>query len=104
MSGHPTDQPMPTARRKPGTVSERMREWKASALGAAMGKSEDWSRKLLDGDAGVRLEDLPQLLEVLGLKLVDKSKVCIDPALARAYETIVRKAVREHELIWEDAE
>lgn len=81
-----------------------MRNWKGAALGAAVGKSEDWGRKILDGDSGIRLEDLPTLLTTLGLKIVDAAKVCIDPDLARAYEIIVRKATRDHELIWDDAE
>lgn len=44
------------------------------------------------------------LLKALGLKSVDAAKVCIDPDMARAYEIIVRKATREHDLIWDDAE
>lgn len=93
-----------SAFRKPGIVAERMRNYKGAALGLTMGKSEDWARKILDGDSGVRLEDLPALLAALNLKVVDATKVSIDPDLARAYETIVRKATRCHELIWDDAE
>lgn len=92
------------ALRNAGVVAERMRKIKGAALGVAMGKSEDWARKVLDGDSGVRLDDIPVLLKALGLKSVDAAKVCIDPDMARAYEIIVRKATREHDLIWDDAE
>lgn len=99
-----TVQAIPTALPKGGVMRERLRNWKGIAFGCAIGKSEDWARKVLDGDSGIRLDDLPQVLAALNLKIVDATKVCIDPALARAYETIVRKATREHELIWDDAE
>lgn len=79
-----------------------MRSYKGAALGAAMGKSEDWARKILDGDSGVRLEDLPALLTALNLQVIDAGLVAIDPDIARAYETIARKAMRDHQLIWDD--
>ena len=101
---NPTATPIPDALRGANPLAERLRSAKNAAVGAALGKSEDWARKLLDGDQGVRLDDLPRLLEVLGLKVVDREKVCVHPELARAYHEVVKRAVVERNLLWEDAE
>ena len=99
-----TAQAIPAARRSPGTIRERMRSIKNAAIGAALGKSEDWARKVLDGDSGVLLDDIPKLLETLGLKVVNQEKICVHPEIARAYDVIVRRATAEHQLLWDDAE
>lgn len=104
MIAQPAIASVPDALRKTGVIRERLRNIKHAAIGVALGKSEDWARKVLDDESGVRLEDLPKLLDALELKVVDRAKVCIHPDLARAYETIVRRATADHELLWEDAE
>lgn len=87
-----------------GTIKERMRSVKNAAIGAAMGKSEDWARKVLDGDSGVLLDDIPKLLTVLGMKAVEATKVCVDPDVAKAYQVIVSRATQARDLLFEDAE
>lgn len=87
-----------------GMVEERLRAAKNSAVASAMGKSEDWARKVLAGDSGILLSDLPRLLEVLQLKVVDRAKVAVHPELVQAYEAIVRRAVADHDLLQEDQE
>lgn len=62
---------MPNALLNHGTIRERMRSVKNAAIGAANGKSDDWARKVLDGDAGVLLDDIPRLLATLGMKAVE---------------------------------
>lgn len=69
-----------------------------------MGKSESWLDKVLAGDAGVLLEDIPALLHAVDLKTVDVGKFCIDRELARSYETIAAKAMQARSLFDQDAE
>lgn len=69
-----------------------------------MDKSDDWMKKIRNGDAGIMLDDIPALLAVLGLKLVDVNKVCVDREVAKAYETIARQAILRTDLIWDDPE
>jgi hypothetical protein len=95
---------MTSALRIGGVVEERMRNEKSAVLGIKMGKSDDWARKILDGDSGIRLADLPALLDALELKCVSKEKVCVHPELARAYHAIVKRATAERDLLLEDAE
>lgn len=68
---------------------------KDAALDAAMGKGESWAKKVGYGTSGVLLDDIPRLLDVLGLKVVDKGKVCVDREVYEAYKTLVGKALTE---------
>lgn len=69
-----------------------------------LGKGESWCRKVLDGSQGVMLEDIPGFLDALELKSVDKSKVCLNEEVARAQETMLRAAMQNRSLLFEDAE
>ena len=85
-------------------LRDRLTKAKREAVEAAMGKGESWATKLINNESGVRLDDLPALLQTLGLKIVDASKRCVDPEMLRSYETIARKAMLERSLLDEDAE
>lgn len=87
-----------------GMLRERLANAKSEWLGDLLGKDDSWVRKLRNGECGILIADLPALLDALGLKAVEKSKVCIDPEIARAYETIARRMVAERSLLTEDAE
>lgn len=87
-----------------GIVRERLEKAKREAIDLAMEKGESWTTKLLNGQSGVTLDDLPRLLKQLDLKIVSADKVCVDPDLAKAYEVIARKAAIERSLLFEDAE
>jgi hypothetical protein len=78
----------PSALPKKGAVRERFENFKDSALDAAMGKGESWAKKVGYGNQGVMLDDIPRLLDVLGLKVVDKSKVCVDRVVHEAYKAL----------------
>lgn len=80
--------PVPESRPKKGVLRERFENVKDSALDAAMGKGESWAKKVGYGDQGVKLDDIPRLIDALGLKLVDKSKVCVDRAVHEAYKAL----------------
>ena len=75
---------------------------KDSAIGSAMGKSDDWFKKVRNLEAGVLLTDIPKLVKALGLRLVDEGKVCVDRDVAQAMETLTRRALNRTELIWDD--
>lgn len=85
-------------------LRERLQDAKREAVESALGKGESWCTKLLAGESGVRLDDLPALLAFLGLKIVSGHKVCVDPEIAHAYEVIVARATQARQLLEEDAE
>lgn len=83
-------------------IALRLRNVKREACDAAMGKADSWTTKIINGESGVRLDDLPNLLAFLHLKAVDSSKLCVNADLAKAYETIARRAVLERGLLADD--
>lgn len=85
-------------------VIDALRRAKREAVEAAMGKEDSWCRKIINGNSGVMLDDIDDLLAALDLKAVPKHKRCVDPELLRSYETIARKAMAERSLFEEDAE
>jgi hypothetical protein len=85
-------------------LRERLGNSKSEWLAGVMDKDDSWVRKLRNGECGILLADLPALMAALGLKVVDASKVCIDPEIAKSYEVIVRRMTAERSLLMEDAE
>lgn len=60
-------------------IHERARNAKRAALSAALGKSDTWASKVIDGECGVMLNDLPGFLRELGLRVVG---IELNPAYA----------------------
>lgn len=87
-----------------GVVRERLGNVKSEWLADVLGKDDSWVRKVRNGECGILVTDLPALLGALDLKVVSRSKVCVDPEIARAYETIARRMVAERSLLTDDAE
>jgi hypothetical protein len=85
-------------------LRERLGNAKSEWLAGLLDKDDSWVRKLRNGECGVLIADIPSLLHALGMKMVDKSKVCIDPEIAKSYEVIVRRLTAERSLLMEDAE
>lgn len=56
-------------------IHERARNAKRAALSAALGKSDTWASKVIDGECGVMLNDLPGFLRELGLRVVGIDRV-----------------------------
>lgn len=103
MTADVTDLPTPNARPKKGVIRERFEEMKDAALDAAMGKGESWAKKVGYGTSGVMLDDIPKLIDVLGLKVVDKSKVCVDRHVYEAYKTLAGAAITQpKKLEWDE--
>jgi hypothetical protein len=100
----PTDA-IPESRPKKGIVRERFESEKDSVIESALGKAESWAKKVGSGQSGVMLDDIAKLLEVLGLRVVDKSKVCVDREVYEAYRALARAAVMDvRKLDWDQAE
>jgi hypothetical protein len=74
------------------------------AVQESLGKGSTWCRDVLNGEAGIRLDDLPAFARALGVKWVSAEKVCVDPDIAKAYDAIVRKKTTERSLLFDDAE
>lgn len=53
------------------------------------------------GERGIKLAELPILLEALGWKIVGRDQRCVDKATYDAYRTLARVAVNAPELEWE---
>jgi hypothetical protein len=90
---------------EPNPVLDRLRHAKREAVESALGKGESWCKKVIAGDSGVLVEDLPQLCAFLGLKLVSADKRCVDPAVFDAVMAIHEKlAPQIRKLVWEESE
>lgn len=96
------DAPAESALRKAGVVAERLRSAKRTATANALGKSDSWVDKVLNGESGVMLSDIQPLLDALGLKAVDKSKVCVDKDIYTSLKSIAGAALEApQKLEWE---
>lgn len=73
-----------TARK--GALRQRFDAAKQVALDDAMGKADSWAKSVGNGTSGVKLDDIPRLVQVLGLKLVDARRICITPEERDEYE------------------
>lgn len=90
------------ALRRPGVVAERLRTMKATAVANVLGKSDSWVDKVRNGESGVLLTDIQPLLDVLGLKAVDKAKICVDKDIYVSLKAIAGAALEApQKLEWE---
>lgn len=88
---------------RPGIVAERFRREKDAVIEEGLGKQPSWAIKVGNSQSGVLVDDIDKLLEILGLKAVDKSKVCVDRDVLQAWKTIATAAMSEPaKLNWED--
>jgi len=85
-----------------GVILERLGSAKKAAIGQALGKSDSWAQKVLDGEFGVLIHDIPVLLRALDLKTVDRKKVCVDRDVYLSLKTIAGAALEApRKLEWE---
>jgi hypothetical protein len=75
-----------TGERRGNVIRRRFDEAKDAYIESAMGKQESWAKKVGNKTSGVMLDDIERLVDALGLKLVDKGKVCVDRAVHEAYK------------------
>lgn len=70
-----------------------------------MKAGESWAKKVRTGAQGVVLDDIPKLIEVLGLKIVSAERICITPqrlAHYQACETIAAGALNPQPTLAQD--
>lgn len=86
-------------------LRERFDAEKDSVIESALGKSESWAKKVGTGSSGVMLDDIEKLIQALGLRLVDKNKVCVDRGVYESYRTLAAAAISNpSKLVWDEAE
>lgn len=76
-----------------GLLRVRFEGLKNAAIDNAMGKADSWAKGVGAGNQGVILDDVPRLMNVLGLKIVEATRICITPQERdeyEAYRTIAR--------------
>lgn len=86
-------------------IRKQLEKAKREAVEDQIGKGESWCTKVLNGDMGVKLDDIPGLCAALGLKIVSTDKRCVD---ADVYDAVLkiheRLAPHVRRLVWDDAE
>lgn len=85
-------------------IADRLRNAKGMALSSALGKSDSWARKVLDGESGVLLDDLPALLKELGLRVVGVDRVCVPKDEYLAYRALAAQYLKQPQTLVEDWE
>jgi hypothetical protein len=85
-------------------IAERLRNAKGLAISSALGKSDSWARKVLDGESGVLLDDLPGLLKELGLRVVGVDRVCVPRDEYQAYRALAAQYLKQPQRLEEDWE
>lgn len=85
-----------------GIVWERLRGQKMSAVSEVLGKDESWARKVSNRECGVLIDEIPRLLDALGLKAVEKSRVCVDREYLAGLRRIAGLALTEPQRLQED--
>lgn len=93
MTADLTDPAPPTSRPTLGVIRARFQDKQDKTIDEAMGQSESWAKKIRNNQQGVLLDNIPKLLAVLGLKVVDAARICITKEeldTFEAYKTIAR--------------
>lgn len=93
-------EPLPTSRALREALGKQKREY----IDSAMDKGDSWTTKVLNGEQGVKLDDIPKLLDILGKKIVGKDKVCLEREAAHAQDVLFRRMAATHSMLFEDAE
>lgn len=78
-----------------GLIRERFENEKNIVIENGVGKEDSWAKKVGNGTCGVTLDDIEKLLDVLGLKAVDKSKKCVDARVYESYRTLATIALND---------
>ena len=86
---------LPNASSYMGVVRERLGAHNSTYIAEAMGKDDSWARKIRNQECGVLISDFEQLLNAIGLKVVEKDKTVIDCNELYAYEVLAGKWLEE---------
>lgn len=82
----------------------RVADVQYDAIAVAIGCDKSTVSRMF-GERGVKLAEIPLLLECLGWKVVSKDRVCIDRAIYESYKTIAAAAMTDpKKLLWDEGE
>lgn len=83
---------------------QRVAGVKNQAVSQAIKKDESTVSRIVSGETGVKLDDLQAFLLVLGLKVVDANKHCVDRDVWQAYKTLAGAALNDPKKLEQDWE
>jgi hypothetical protein len=85
--------PVPRASPTSGMLRGRMEVTPDKTINVDMGRGDTWAKDVFTGKQGIMLDDIERLLQILGLKMVDASRICVTKRQIdeyEAYKTIAR--------------
>lgn len=100
--------PMPPeeASRQLRMLSQRLSKRSLSDLCVALNKDDSTVSRIRSGESKLAIEEFTKLLNFLGLKLVDKDRVCVARATYESLAHIASKAMRDEatarKLMWDE--
>ena len=68
-------------------------------IGTAIEKDESTASRVRSGEAKLTLEEFARLLAAIGCKVVDQSKVCVDPQVFESVVHINMRAMRNEQTV-----
>ncbi len=90
-----------TPRKLAQVLLHKLAAVKNSTVAIAIKKDESTISRIVNGETGVKLDDIQAFLDALGLKVVDKNRVCVDAAEYQSYRLLATKYLeRPVELDW----
>ena len=91
--------PMDLSRKTLQALVRRCARMSVAELGAAIEKDESTASRVRSGEAKLTLEEFAKLLTAIGCKVVDKSKVCVDPQVFESVVHINMRAMRNEQTV-----
>ena len=91
--------PFDLSRKTLQALVRRCARMSVAELGAAIEKDESTASRVRSGEAKLTLEEFSKLLTAIGCKVVDKSKVCVDPQVFESVVHINMRAMRNEQTV-----
>lgn len=93
--------PLPSdpARKTLQALVRRLARMSVADIGTAIEKDESTASRVRSGEAKLTLEEFAKLLVATGCKLVDSSKVCVDPQVFESVVHINMRAMRNEQTV-----
>lgn len=98
--------PPEDASRQLRMLSQRLAKRSLNDLCGALNKDDSTASRIRSGESKLNLEEFCRLLQFLGLKLVDKNRVCVARETYESLAHIAAKAMRDEQtarrLMWDE--
>lgn len=79
----------------------RVADVQYDAIASALGCDKSTVSRMF-GERGIKLSEVPLLLDSLGWKIVGKDQECMDRELFSAYKVIAQRAINQKKLDWDE--